>query len=463
MVAPQRRDVREKEVRDEHRLRRPEVRERRHQRVAGRAACSASASTTRRPPAAAAESAAAGKPQIERHLLVARSAGVQPAAGIAEPLDEQPLDEAVDVLVGAVDERRVGAARVEDRVSAASICVAPRRRRARRPSRARAPTRGCPSRRLRTGGDRSGTRRRTRTPRRRARVEASGPERSHRVVQSRIISATAADARQRLSARAVCLRAHDRFDRRPLKSLRRTTPVTRSCTAADESASSASAAARTSVRVRSMSDVLAAHGSRANATSTSARPSCSSRAPHGGRRPRAPRRSAMSDAARRVDAADAVRAGDGGEAADRARASGIATPLIAVGSAALERDLDVRRLVGRRLRQRASPAVVHGPAPHRQQPQRFDRQRDVAVDVRTRAVLRAASSSSRVAGATMVQSPGSSARTPSWPARVVPVAPAPCATAVACSIAAISTSFCAMSGRPSAARSASVSLTARRP
>ena len=46
------------------------------------------------------------QPQIERHLLVARSAGVQAAAGVAEPLDQQPLDEAVDVFVGAVDERR---------------------------------------------------------------------------------------------------------------------------------------------------------------------------------------------------------------------------------------------------------------------------------------------------------------------------------------------------------------------
>ena len=35
VVAAQRRDVRQEEMRDQHRLRRPEVRERRHQRVAG--------------------------------------------------------------------------------------------------------------------------------------------------------------------------------------------------------------------------------------------------------------------------------------------------------------------------------------------------------------------------------------------------------------------------------------------
>ena len=46
------------------------------------------------------------QPQVERHLLVARSARVQPAARVAEALDEQPFDEAVDVFVGTVDEGR---------------------------------------------------------------------------------------------------------------------------------------------------------------------------------------------------------------------------------------------------------------------------------------------------------------------------------------------------------------------
>ena len=33
---------------------------------------------------------------------------------VAEPLDEQPLDEAVDVFVGAVDEGRIGSPALED-------------------------------------------------------------------------------------------------------------------------------------------------------------------------------------------------------------------------------------------------------------------------------------------------------------------------------------------------------------
>ena len=110
-IAPQRRDVRQKEMRDEHRLRRTEMRERRHQRVAGRRRLRGQRVDDARDGALQQRNAAAQiQPQIERHLLVARSAGVQPAAGVAEPLDQQPLDEAVDVLVGAVDECRVGSA-----------------------------------------------------------------------------------------------------------------------------------------------------------------------------------------------------------------------------------------------------------------------------------------------------------------------------------------------------------------
>src|SRR5437870_2068546 len=39
---------------------------------------------------------------------------MQPPARVAEPLDEQPLDEAVHVFVGAADERRIGSAALED-------------------------------------------------------------------------------------------------------------------------------------------------------------------------------------------------------------------------------------------------------------------------------------------------------------------------------------------------------------
>ena len=39
------------------------------------------------------------QPEVERHLLVARPAGVQPPAGVADALDELALDERVHVLV----------------------------------------------------------------------------------------------------------------------------------------------------------------------------------------------------------------------------------------------------------------------------------------------------------------------------------------------------------------------------
>ena len=41
------------------------------------------------------------QPQVERHLLVARAAGVQAPAGVADARDELALDEAVHVLVVA--------------------------------------------------------------------------------------------------------------------------------------------------------------------------------------------------------------------------------------------------------------------------------------------------------------------------------------------------------------------------
>ena len=94
-------------MRDEHRLRRPEMRERRHQRVAGRRRLRRQRVDDARDRALQQRNAPPQiEPQVERHLLVARSAGVQPPAGVAEALDEQPLDEAVDVFVGAVDEGR---------------------------------------------------------------------------------------------------------------------------------------------------------------------------------------------------------------------------------------------------------------------------------------------------------------------------------------------------------------------
>ena len=110
----ERRRVREEEVGDEDRLRRTEVRERRHQRVF----CLRGAVRERRddlphqtlqhqdaPPQIEAE--------IDRDLLVPRPPGVQAPPGVAEPLDEQPLDEAVDVFVRPGDKRRLLAMTLE--------------------------------------------------------------------------------------------------------------------------------------------------------------------------------------------------------------------------------------------------------------------------------------------------------------------------------------------------------------
>ena len=53
--------------------------------------------------------------QVERDLLVARAAGVKPASGVADPLDQLPLDKAVHVFVGARHVRGIAAAFLENR------------------------------------------------------------------------------------------------------------------------------------------------------------------------------------------------------------------------------------------------------------------------------------------------------------------------------------------------------------
>ena len=114
-IAAQRRRVREKKMRDEHGLRRAEMGERRHQRVAGGGRLRGQPLDDRGHRALQQRDAPPQvEPQIERHLLVARSSGVQPSAGVAEPFDELPLDETMHVLVAAVDERRVRAPELED-------------------------------------------------------------------------------------------------------------------------------------------------------------------------------------------------------------------------------------------------------------------------------------------------------------------------------------------------------------
>ena len=102
------------------------MRERRHQRVAGRRRLRRERGDDAGDAALQQRDAAPQvQPQIERHLLVARAAGVQPAPGVAEPLDEQALDEAVDVLVVAVDKRADPSGRARGSPSSAvSICSA---------------------------------------------------------------------------------------------------------------------------------------------------------------------------------------------------------------------------------------------------------------------------------------------------------------------------------------------------
>jgi hypothetical protein len=87
-------------MRDEHRLGAAQVRVGRHHRVAGGRRLIGEDLDEglerflkqRNPPLQI-------KPQIQRDLLVSRTPGVQPAAGIADPLHQLALDERVHVLV----------------------------------------------------------------------------------------------------------------------------------------------------------------------------------------------------------------------------------------------------------------------------------------------------------------------------------------------------------------------------
>jgi hypothetical protein len=114
MIAPQRGAVRQEEMRDEHGLGAAKVRVRRHHRVARRHRLADQYADQRldgglekRDPAFQVQ------PQVERDLLVPRSTGVQPAAGVADARDQLAFDERVDVLVllgcGGIEERRIGA------------------------------------------------------------------------------------------------------------------------------------------------------------------------------------------------------------------------------------------------------------------------------------------------------------------------------------------------------------------
>ena len=111
VIAPERRDVRQEKMRDEHRLRGPEMREGRHQRVAGRPRLAGQRGNHAFDSALQQRNAAPEiEPQVDRHLLVPRAAGMQTPAGVAQPLHEQTLDEAMHIFVGAVDETGLGPA-----------------------------------------------------------------------------------------------------------------------------------------------------------------------------------------------------------------------------------------------------------------------------------------------------------------------------------------------------------------
>jgi hypothetical protein len=115
MVSPKRGHVRKKEMRDQYRLRRAEMRESWHQSAVGRRRprrergdrIDNPAPQERNPPHQV-------ETEVERHLLVSRTAGVEASAGIAQPFHEQPFDEAVNVFVGAIDKGRIGSAAFED-------------------------------------------------------------------------------------------------------------------------------------------------------------------------------------------------------------------------------------------------------------------------------------------------------------------------------------------------------------
>src|SRR5262245_41069810 len=97
-------------MRDEYRLRAPQMRIRGHQRLANAFRLIGECRNQldepllkQRYPATQVET------QVERYLLVARPPGMEPPARVANTLDQFPFDEAVDVLVFAGTKRRSGA------------------------------------------------------------------------------------------------------------------------------------------------------------------------------------------------------------------------------------------------------------------------------------------------------------------------------------------------------------------
>ena len=79
-------------------------------------ACAVSASTTdKQRPLHVGDAAPDVEPQVHRDLVVARAAGVEAQARLADPLHQLALDERMDVLVGPGQEGGVAPALFEDR------------------------------------------------------------------------------------------------------------------------------------------------------------------------------------------------------------------------------------------------------------------------------------------------------------------------------------------------------------
>jgi hypothetical protein len=100
VIAPKRGGVRQEEMCNHHRLRTTQVCVGRHQRVAARLGLTTEHANEIDDSLLDLRHASLQvEAEIERHLFVARSPGMKPAAGVADASDEFTLDERMDVFV----------------------------------------------------------------------------------------------------------------------------------------------------------------------------------------------------------------------------------------------------------------------------------------------------------------------------------------------------------------------------
>ena len=144
VIAPQRRGVAEQEVADQHRHRTTHVGVGRHQRVAGAVGLIGQRRDHGAHPGLQQRNAPPQvETEVERHLLVARTAGVQAPSVVADKRHQLPFDEAVDVLVVAADPGGIGAAALENLLQAVADAADGRGVEGAGASPARRPTPGC--------------------------------------------------------------------------------------------------------------------------------------------------------------------------------------------------------------------------------------------------------------------------------------------------------------------------------